>query len=650
MKRSRNIISPAKEKDVQQQKELSVSSDSMMIQLSSPVKQLFPSISMFNLPSTIPNTPPHEAAKVDPPPQFAIDIDTAERFKRQCKKLYIKRHLQEAYPSAFETYLFDDTPPGAPPSQGIRPVRLLLERLEAWHLLAKRLLYHFEILASVEAKVAKQYRVLDDVMIFPSPSDAPPEEHNYRRRPMITRSQRQKVFFKDQRLLQVHFNFAGGIRSVCDTWQTYHSNAAKDHAEFATFLRSKAISTLSNIKQELKWMIEAIHSDDRLSLDTLTSLKREASKRLKRLDRQLLFFDKHPFYAYKKKDPWLINASVVKQMVKVYRQENKIHETVLRLQKEIHLSEEQLVEEFKHLCQHIYHMRSQSYLGVDRGLEAVLKAFENIKIDSDWMNFCQQHHDHLVSEKAAFRNPDLLQYPNHNHPLLQPIFAARMERRSMVLHQWQEYIYVLTPAGFLHEYRDGRNYPGKPDETLFVPHFKVSTLSTNLHHSLIFQLQPHAASRNILNSYPAPRDWRTPSTSRLNRALSNRLTWTFRAKSAADMERWIEELTLASESYRPFLPTANGYREQEEPQNEAETTASEESTEEKGDEKIEEQAEKAVKEKVEETVEKSVEEQLSNEQEEVKEEAPQEPAPETSQEPVVEPATSDTTQPEEQAP
>jgi hypothetical protein len=95
---------------------------------------------------------------------------------------------------------------------------------------------------------------------------------------------------------------------VCDTWQTYHSNAAKDHAEFATFLRSKAISTLSNIKQELKWMIEAIHSDDRLSLATLTSLKREASKRLKRLDRQLLFFDKHPFYAYKKRDPWLMNA------------------------------------------------------------------------------------------------------------------------------------------------------------------------------------------------------------------------------------------------------------------------------------------------------------------------------------------------------
>ncbi|KAG0743600.1 hypothetical protein G6F23_005897 [Rhizopus arrhizus] len=507
----------------------------MAVQSPSSIKQLFPSISIFNLAAD----PQPLMSPIHPPPQFAVDYDP-NRFKKQIKRI-CKRSLQEAYPSAFKTFLFDDAQPGTP-AQGIRPVCLLIERLEAWYILAKRLLHHFEFVASVETRVGKQYRKLEGVMIFPSPGSDIPQYYQNR-----WTGRREQLW--NQKLLQVHFAFTGGVRSVCDAWQMYHMNAANDHAEFATFLRSKAVSTLSNIKQELKWMIKSIRSDDRLSLATLTCLKKEASKRLKKLDKQLIFFDKHPFYGYTKKDPWLMNASVVKQMIKVYRQENIVHETVLRLQKEILISEEQLVEEFRHLCQQIYSMREQSSLGVDRGLDSIMKAFNAIKMDSDWLNFCQQNSEHLISEKAAYRHPEFLQYPNHTHVLLQPIFAARMERRSTVFHQWHEHIYVLTPAGFLHEYRDVKNYPAKPDGTIFVPHYKVSTLSTNIHHNLIFQLQPHAASRNMLNGYaPAlPKDWRT-SKPRLG--LRDRFTWTLRAKSAVDMERWVKDLTSLSERYR----------------------------------------------------------------------------------------------------
>lgn len=258
------------------------------------------------------------------------------------------------------------------------------------------------------------------------------------------------------------------------------------------------------------------------------------------------------FYMVKDTNDIFILPAVVKQMVKVYRQENKIHETVLRLQRETLISEEQLVEEFRRLCQHIYSMRETSTLGIDRGLESIMETFNNVKMDSDWINFCQQNKDHLVSEAAAFRHPDHLQYPNHSHALLQPIFAARMERKSKILHHWHEYIYVLTPAGFLHEYRNVKNYPSKPDATIFVPHYNVSSLSTNLHHNLIFHLQPHAASRNLLKNQGVPtvlpKEWRT-SKPRLG--CVDRWTWTLRAKSAADMEAWIEHLTWSSERYRP---------------------------------------------------------------------------------------------------
>ncbi|GAA5811597.1 hypothetical protein MFLAVUS_005037 [Mucor flavus] len=549
--RNQNVVLPLKILDPSKCNEtIPLSSPSTMGSPSS-VKLLFPSISMFNLPSIsspLPSPAPTSDSTtiLSPPPQFAVDN---KRNKFRVLLTPRKRGIRKAYPSAFETFLFDDALPGLP-TQGIRPVQLLVERLEAWYTLAKRLLHHFEVLASVETRVAKNYRKLERVMIFPSPSN---KRYNHKMRGTKRFYRRKKRrFYKDERSLQIHFAFQGGVRGVCDAWQDYHANTTKDHAEFATFLRNEAIPTLANIKRELKWMIKSIRSDDRLSLATLTNLKREAADRLKQLDRQLVFFDEHPYHGSNKKDPWLMNAGVVKQMVKVYRQENKIHETVLRLQRETLISEEQLVEEFRRLCQHIYSMRETSTMGSDRGLESIMDTFNNIKMDSDWLNFCQQNTDHLVSETAAFRNPDHLQYPNHSHALLQPIFAARMERKSIVLHHWHEYIYVLTPAGFLHEYRNGKDYPSKPDASIFVPHYKVSSLSTNLHHNLIFQLQPHSASRNLLRNQGCPtilpKEWRTTKP-RLG--CVDRWSWTLRAKSAADMESWIEHLTYSSERYRP---------------------------------------------------------------------------------------------------
>ncbi|KAI8883830.1 hypothetical protein K501DRAFT_183603 [Backusella circina FSU 941] len=226
----------------------------------SPVKRLIPSISTFNVP------PDNETPAVaeTPPPQFAVENEERRfRFRR-------RKEIVKGYPSAFETYLFDDATPGVT-SKGIQPVRLLIERLEAWCLLSKRLLHHFERILN--------YNQIEDR--YPS------------------------------RLLQIHFAFTGGIRGVCDAWQTYHTDASKDHSEFATFLRSEAIPALSNIKRELKWMIKSIRGDDRLSLGKLTTLKQEAARRLKRLDRQLVFFNEHPYHGYCKIDPWLVNAGNV---------------------------------------------------------------------------------------------------------------------------------------------------------------------------------------------------------------------------------------------------------------------------------------------------------------------------------------------------
>ncbi|KAF7721883.1 hypothetical protein EC973_003979 [Apophysomyces ossiformis] len=391
-----NFVSPTPEKSCNKPSPLSAPPS---------VKRLIPSLSTFNLPPCHPITPFDSGRSIDnPPPVFA------------CDELNIpKGH-----------FVLSDLPTGS----GIRPIQLLLERLDAWHTLARRLYEYFQMLAQVEAQVAKAYHRLDGLLAFSG------EKQNGK-----------------HPLLYTHFAVQDrghtGIQLVCDSWQAYYSDNAKDHDEFGNFLRTHALPTLSNIKRELKWMTRTIRSDDRLTLSTLAKLRDEASKRIQRLDAQLSFFDQHPHHVYTKQDPWIINAAVIKQIIKVYQQENKIHETVLRLQHETRVSEEHLMEELQQLFRQIYSMREHNILGLDKGIQRMMDVFEQAKPGADWQSFAERAKGHLISENAAFRHPDQLHYPNQSHPLLQPLFAARMERKSTVLHQWHEYMYVLTPASWV---------------------------------------------------------------------------------------------------------------------------------------------------------------------------------------------------------
>lgn len=129
-------------------------------------------------------------------------------------------------------------------------------------------------------------------------------------------------------------------------------------------------------------------------------------------------------------------------MLRVYRHANKMHETVLRLQQEVLISEQRIIQGFRQICLDITHSFKDTALALD----AIEKAINDMRKDGDWLHFVENFKRELISQDAPFRHPSRLHYTHHDHPLLQPVFASKMERNSSVLHRWHEYMYVLTPG------------------------------------------------------------------------------------------------------------------------------------------------------------------------------------------------------------
>ncbi|ORX58922.1 hypothetical protein DM01DRAFT_1371935 [Hesseltinella vesiculosa] len=530
----------------------------------------------------------------DPPPFFFCEVTHSSGW--------------DEYVDGTESY----PPDGA--QHGIQPVKVLVERLEAWQYLVTCIHENMCALVEAETSVAKALHKTNAKLDFPSSvrghgqadsrnhysmeiqqsqDDAALEQEKTTvspelpptlgcppistsasanitqtnnpvqsaggRKSLITDASvqhQQRLNNKKQQqgavLMQSHFAKHGNVRRWCDAWQLYHTKRAKDHDDLAHFLSCQALPTFANIKHQIKHMLRSLRDDDRLSLTMLGKLKSEASRRLERLDQQLWFFDQHPEHGQTKEDPWLINTRVSKQMIKLCRHENKMHEAVVRLQGEIKSLERQITDEIQQFCSRLRLVKEKSWLGADCGVEELAHAMSGLAQDRDWQWFQEQYKSDLISESASYRHPDKLLYPNHQHPLLQPLFASRMERKSSVLHQWHEHIYVLTRAGFLHEFQNAKSYPSRPTVSYFIPDFCVSTTVTNLHNDLVFQLQPYAAVPQMTRLESVSTMSNLPPSQSIRQTVKRRII-TLRPKCASDMQVWLEQLTAVSHRYRPVV-------------------------------------------------------------------------------------------------
>lgn len=249
----------------------------------SSIKHLIPSLSTFN---------------------FPLQTCASEQQQQQEQSSQEEKEKEEVQKVALDPPVFDCNDgivledENANPA--IRPTAILTERLEAWYLLMKRLCEHLAHLATVENQVAKAYEKIQGILVASRSSDGGGSGGDNNSSLDDDDGEVYKV------LLSKHFAYTEGIRRVCESWQAHHRARASEHAAFVTFLKTQALPVLVTIKHELKDMIRSIQKDDRLKVSTLAKMRREAKRRLEKLDRQIAYFEQHSGYG--KLDPWLINA------------------------------------------------------------------------------------------------------------------------------------------------------------------------------------------------------------------------------------------------------------------------------------------------------------------------------------------------------
>ncbi|KAJ6550854.1 hypothetical protein DFH09DRAFT_1262706 [Mycena vulgaris] len=376
----------------------------------------------------------------------------------------------------------------------LRPSDILIERFGAWKALSKQLIAYFEGVADVHTSTAKELTKLGAVIQVPFRAGN-------------------------------HFLGEGGLQDIYSDIRDKTRVIADEHANLGRTIDSSIVQHLQKLRTEIKAHIKNIQNDTG-KLATNVAKEREFSTRLiTDLSANISSFKATPMAVTSKTDPYVANAAVIRQLTKQVHEENVLHKSILAMQQNSANFEEAIVRALQSAWQTYDEWQGRTNAAIAGTHTALSAHVAGLPPDREWTAFRERHPDHLLDPATPARDPAAVVSPHRADPSVAPVRTGLLERKKRFTRAYRESFFVLTPAGFLHEYASSAA-DREPIFSLFLP---MCTLGP-----------PSAAT--------AASHKRTGTTTRGSIRRSLRLrggehAWSFRARSREDMIGWWDDIS-----------------------------------------------------------------------------------------------------------
>ena len=215
--------------------------------------------------------------------------------------------------------------------------------------------------------------------------------------------------------------------------------------------------------------------------------------------------------------------------------------------------------------------------------------------DREWIAFAART-DHLLDPSTPLRDPTYINYPLKSDPSVFPLHVGHLSRKtpsSLSLSSlkssggggWREGYYVLTPAGFLHEFKDSdasRREGQVPVWSVFLPNCTLGPASApGSSKGHIFHIEGRKDGDGTGRSkgsgggglkklfHPSSGDTGVGAgySGTTPTSTSGGKAWTFKARSHEEMMEWWNDIRMlcarylvASESVRRSGPVEEAVR------------------------------------------------------------------------------------------
>ncbi|KAL1924116.1 uncharacterized protein VTP21DRAFT_7151 [Calcarisporiella thermophila] len=340
--------------------------------------------------------------------------------------------------------------------QSEHPVDLLHGRLTAWKYVLRLVALHYEEIANAEEKLARAYTRAAERIEVPLDGDE----------------------FLPLGLEAASGTGCGGIQDMLASIRQVTRLKAAAHSRRATYFRENILRELSRLKnEEVKPPMERIRRDALLTNHQLAELRACTKRRILELSQSIAFAEYAPEELARdsqnqpagRRDPYLDHLAVRRAIHRELAEENAIQSALTNLQDRVATAESRLVGGLKSA---VLSSKEGFAIGeepVKIAMEDAVRASEQLDPQAEWRVFEERNRRNLLNPNLPPKVADDIYYSQRDHVFVRPVLKGHLERKAM-FGRWLERYYVLTPSGYLHEFRsDDPGHLLEPDQSVYLP-------------------------------------------------------------------------------------------------------------------------------------------------------------------------------------
>ncbi|KZV77407.1 hypothetical protein PENSPDRAFT_597339 [Peniophora sp. CONT] len=391
----------------------------------------------------------------------------------------------------------------------LKPSDVLIERFVAWKTIVKQLIAYFEGVADIENNTAKELTKLGAVIQVPFRSG--------------------NQFMGEGGLQDVFYGIRDKTRIIAD-----------QHANLGRTVDSSIVQHLQKLRTEIKAHIKNIQNDTGRLATSVAKERELSSKLISELSTNISVFKNTPLHVTSKSDPYIANAAVSRQLAKQVHEENALQKSIIIMQQNSAHFEEGIVRAVQSAWQTFDEWQSRMSTAVQETWTALGGHMASLQPDQEWIAFSARS-DHLLDPETPLRNPEHINYPSKEDPAVLPVHTGYIERKKRFTRSYRESYYVLTAAGFLHEFSSSDPAAGtNPTFSLFLPLCTLGPASA-----------PNAKSHkfHIEGGRDGQGTTKTGSIRQKMGMKSGAHAWSFRARSHDEMMEWWNDIRMLCARY-----------------------------------------------------------------------------------------------------
>lgn len=285
-------------------------------------------------------------------------------------------------------------------------------------------------------------------------------------------------------------------------------------------LKSGVLPTLERLHKEIKNKSKELKSGAVKGAKAVEKARQATQKHIELLGQNSASFDAAAAGKIEQQhDPYLLRRMINHRLNKQVNEENSHRQDVLSLQNSFQQFEAHVLQTIQGALEQFF-QQMNSQLDRQRAMHAdILGTAQLIPPDFEWMNFIVSNDAKLVNPDSPPRAFENISFPNQDHRATQSLIEGSLERRSRaVIKGFSTGYYVVTPAKYLHEFKDDDDFrrDPSPELSLYLPDCVIGSIDG---------VKFNVKGKDVSNG-------------KVGNAFTANTELTFKAHTPADAEKW----------------------------------------------------------------------------------------------------------------